>query len=771
MLLARGPRLRFNLLIIFLIIMGFGAESRLLARDINIEAEVKKYHPKLESVLGRLAEKYEQSRIAMYNFAQQRGIFVENDQVRVILVPPPGEEAAVIDKASLVHYGAVIEATSRHLVRIRVSVTRLEEIADEVKGVSYIRVPYKPFSDKVVEESESDFSNLEGDIIPPRASSKVISEGVALVGASDYHQLGYKGGGTRVAVIDIGFNNLTRSIARGEMPRNIFIRNYTDAQFESGRNHGTAVAEIVHDMAPEAQLYLIRIADEVDLENAGNYCRKHNIHIINHSWIWFNTNFTDGTGLICQIADEARADGILWVNAAGNFALTHYQGFFNDTRGDDWHEFHGGDETNTIQHGGGGLNVYLTWNSWPTTDQDYDLYVYDSTSHLVGFSTNRQTGTQEPTERVSFSHLDAGTYHIMIKKYSGTGDQELKLNANVLEYQSAEHSVVSPADATGAMAVGYIDIENWQTGPQGSRSSQGPSNDGRMKPDIMGPAKVSSFTWGIGNSTSTSTPHVSGAAALILSRYAVSTVDQLRSDMEGWAVDMGASGNDNIYGSGRLRLLAPPVLSWTGEANYESDGLNPERGNISTAFVYRIKYVDDNNYAPKGGYPKVYILKNGSEIAGSPFTMSEVDPADTTYVDGKLYTHTKTGLDAGTGYSYYFEAYDAYNGVLAIGHPVDEEFGPSIVLPGNLENLIVYPNPFSRGEGHGEISFRGLTSDARIRIFALTGELVKEEEVSWQYIWIWDVRNASGEELARGVYVWIVTNSVGERRIGKVAVK
>ncbi len=360
----------------------------------------------------------------------------------------------------------------------------------------------------------------------------------------------------------------------------------------------------------------------------------------------------------------------------------------------------------------------------------------------------------------------------MIKKHSATGDQELKLNAVVLEYQNAEHSVCSPADAIGATAVGYIDIENWQTGPQGSRSSQGSTNDGRIKPDIMGPAKVSSFTWGIGNSTSTSTPHVSGAAALILSRYAdISTVEQLRSVMESWAVDMGASGKDNIYGSGRLRLLAASFLFWTGETNYESGGLNPERGTTSTQFIYRIKYTNDNNYAPKSGYPNVHILKNGFEIAGSPLTMGEVDPADTVYTDGKLYSYTKAGLEVGTGYSYYFEAYDSHYGLAALGDPENEEFGPSIVLPGNLENLIVYPNPFNRGEGHREISIQGLTSDARIRFFTPVGELVREEEVSWQYIWAWDVRNMNGEQLARGVYLWIITNSAGESRTGKIAVR
>ncbi len=759
--------LKFILFIIFLVAMGFIVEDSLLAMDINIQVGAKKYHPKLESVLGRLAEEYSQSEIAMQKFASQRNISFENNQVRIILVPAPGEDASIIDQVSLVSRGVVIDAVSKHLMRVRVPISLLEEIADEVDGISYIRLPYKPFSDMPDQELELSLSDYTAF---KQISVGAVSEGVELTRASEYHELGYKGQNTTVAVIDIGFNNLTNSQNNGELPRNLITMDFTGTGLQVGRVHGTGVTEIVYDMAPEVQFYLIKIADEVDLENAKDYCIDQGIEIINHSWIWPNTNFTDGTGRICDIANNARSNGILWVSAAGNLAHRHYQGFFADTDNDGWHEFFSGDESNNIEHTEGDLDVYLTWDCWPTTDQDYDLYLYDSTFNLVASSTTRQTGTQEPTEKITLAYLSTGTYHIMIRKYSATENVELKLISGALEYQTPEHSISSPADAVGVIAVGYINIGDWTTGPQGAGSSQGPTNDGRIKPDMMGPAGVSSFTWGTGNYTSAATPHVSGAAGLILSRCSGFTADQIGSALEGWAVDMGASGKDSIYGSGRLRLLAPPFLSWTGEANYESDGLNPEKGATSTEFIYRVEYSDENNYAPESGYSRVHILKDGFEIVGSPFTMSEVDTNDTAFTDGKLYSHTKAGLDAGTNYSYYFEAYDAHNGVSAIGDPTNEEIGPSLVLPGNLESLIVYPVPFSPLKGHSVINFSGLTSDARIRIFTLTGELVKEEEVSWQYSWTWDVKNMTGEELARGIYLWIVTNTAGGRRIGKIAI-
>ena len=131
---------KFILFIIFLVAMGFIVEDSLLAMDINIQVGAKKYHPKLESVLGRLAEEYSQSEIAMQKFASQRNISFENNQVRIILVPPPGEDASIIDQVSLVSRGVVIEAVSKHLMRVRVTISLLEEIAEEVDGISYIKL-------------------------------------------------------------------------------------------------------------------------------------------------------------------------------------------------------------------------------------------------------------------------------------------------------------------------------------------------------------------------------------------------------------------------------------------------------------------------------------------------------------------------------------------------------------------------------------------------------------------------------------------------------
>jgi len=93
-----------------------------------------------------------------------------------------------------------------------------------------------------------------------------------------------------------------------------------------------------------------------------------------------------------------------------------------------------------------------------------------------------------------------------------------------------------------------------------------------------------------------------------------------------------------------------------------------------------------------------------------------------------------------------------------------------IIVAPDLTGLIVYPNPVNPAQGHTKITFKALTEEVTIRIFTLSGELVREVELSFQYRWDWDLRNERNEEVARGTYLGVVTNADGEKRIIKIAV-
>ena len=373
----------------------------------------------------------------------------------------------------------------------------------------------------------------------------------------------------------MGFDNLSSAISNDDLPNNpnnVIKIDCTGAtcvaaDFSSEtEEHGTAVAEIVYDMAPGANLYLIKVEDTLDLWDAKDYSISHGIKIINHSLVVANSNFYDGEcwlpNAVCS-ADDAYANEILWVNAAGNEATQHFEATFTDLEPNNrWHNVSGSNEDiEIIAFAGDTINVYFTWDDWPTTNQDYDLYLYNSSSTLVASSINSQTGTQEPIEEISYSVPANDTYHLKIYKYSAPLNHRLEVYSldHNLSPAVASSSLLSPADADGAMAVGAIDYLDWATGPQEYYSSRGPTNDGRIKPDICGPDYVSNYVYNLVrgtrfSGTSAATPHVAGAAALILDENPGYSVSQLWNALTSSAIDMGSCGKDNIYGYGRLNL-------------------------------------------------------------------------------------------------------------------------------------------------------------------------------------------------------------------------
>ncbi len=150
-----------------------------------------------------------------------------------------------------------------------------------------------------------------------------------------------------MAVVDLGFGGLAAAQKSGDVPASVTVDDH--CLNINAINHGTAVAEIVSEMAPKASLYLICVDTEVDLANAETYAAAHGITIVNHSVSWFNTARGDGTGAAGTPDDtvaRARADGILWVNSAGNYAQRHWSGSFSDPDSDNWNDFAPGDEVN-----------------------------------------------------------------------------------------------------------------------------------------------------------------------------------------------------------------------------------------------------------------------------------------------------------------------------------------------------------------------------------------------------------------------------------------
>jgi hypothetical protein len=485
------------------------------------------HHPKIESALLRSF-----SDLTLGPFPKGKGLGERSGKVRVII-----ESERPLDEALLQRVGAQVEARAGTLYRVRVPREHLRALAD-IPGISFIRRP-RLFT-----------------ALGPRTT-----EGVLPTGALLLQSAGWRGQNVKIAIIDLGFAGLSRALDSKVIKREVIVdtQDYTGEGLEVGTAHGTGVAEIVHAMAPQAWLYLKKVADEIDLSNAVDDAIAQGVQIINYSVGVANANFGDGTGIVAAIVDRARAHGILWVNAAGNHAQSHWMGPFSDRNFNNWLEFAPGREELLIKVDfPGSIQLYLTWDDWPRTAQDFDLFLYDAQGRLVASSQNYQTGFEEPTEQIEYVAWALGVYRarVLARRVFRTNIRLkiFNLSQQPIEPNVPAGSILTPADARGAFAVGAISVRSWKDGPQEPFSSQGPTSDGRIKPDIAGPDGVSSFTLTYFSGTSASAPHVAGAAALLLSQHPEWTADQLESALEAQAVDLGEPGKDNIYGAGRLDL-------------------------------------------------------------------------------------------------------------------------------------------------------------------------------------------------------------------------
>jgi hypothetical protein len=82
----------------------------------------------------------------------------------------------------------------------------------------------------------------------------------------------------------------------------------------------------------------------------------------------------------------------------------------------------------------------------------------------------------------------------------------------------------------------------------------------------------------------------------------------------------------------------------------------------------------------------------------------------------------------------------------------------------DLNNVIAYPNPASEKVIFGN----NLPKDIRVQIFSLTGEEIYDRNITTKNgIWDgWDSTNKAGEKVASGIYIYLITNSAGNKAIG-----
>jgi hypothetical protein len=232
----------------------------------------------------------------------------------------------------------------------------------------------------------------------------VTSEGDHASRADLVRQLGYDGTGVVVGVISGGIDSLANAQATGDLGA---VTVPPGCQDTSGNDEGTAMLEIVHDLAPGASL-LFSSDGNTPLEfiNAVNCLKDAGADVIVDDVVFFNEPaFEDGP--IAQTVREAVQAGVSYFTSAGNFAQVHVEQPYC-AGPDALHDFDCG--TGTVAIGmivppGGQVVCVPQWNDqFGGSANDYDLLAVDTLGDLLAASFNLQDGTQDPFELLAWAN-------------------------------------------------------------------------------------------------------------------------------------------------------------------------------------------------------------------------------------------------------------------------------------------------------------------------------------------------------------------------------
>ena len=407
----------------------------------------------------------------------------------------------------------------------------------------------------------------------------ITSEGVAASGANNWIAGGSTGSGVKVGVIDDGFGGLADAQADGELPTGSQVTtnssNCEDATVSDV--HGTAVAEVVHAMAPGASLYLACISDDMGFAPAVTWLEQQGVQVIDAGIAIPGAGRGDGTGIgpdsPAAVVEASNKAGVFWSVAAGDYARLHVSG---TARADasQFVDFGPNDEADGFNVGAGQqATVTLRWDAWPTTTSELDLYVMRTSAaptgptdpNIVAESTVPQATTPGggiPVQETTFTNTTgaAQTYFTYVKNINAPATMPFDLfvsggGATQLSFYTAAGSIPEPASspyvtAVGATQVGSGNLEDY--------SSQGPSVDARVKPDITGFDGVSTFTYGQQGffGTAAASAHVAGAAALLKSANSKLDPAEIYATLTGRATAV-SGGSPDGWGAGVL-AMGPP---------------------------------------------------------------------------------------------------------------------------------------------------------------------------------------------------------------------
>jgi subtilisin family serine protease len=400
-----------------------------------------------------------------------------------------------------------------------------------------------------------------------------------------------------------------------------------DAPRGSIPNHGTAASSVIIagtrgltrfvGVAPDAELIMAIRTDSssAELYALTSYCIDQGARVVLHEYAPWQGFFLDGSSALEGLIDETSAEGVAHINPAGNLSTAdklykreHPAGQTTTidltVPSDEEYHYFG---ASVLWRGGRGLQLTLVDPTGETRlVQPSEGTTFELWHDQLRLFTERDTSSRGTTrvDVIVFGDdfavpIDPGAWEIRVSDPEQPGAAPVEVIAYVQddvsgwnkglhfpEHVSEDHLIGQPGTADLAISVAaYIQHGYTNGGEPGERawySGRGFRIDGEEILSVSAPADPITAGWAEGQAisyrafggTSGASPHVAGAAALLLEAHADYTGEQARAAIRAGALVDEAVGAvpNNDYGWGKLRVYrsiygedppanAPPIIA------------------------------------------------------------------------------------------------------------------------------------------------------------------------------------------------------------------
>ena len=542
-----------------------------------------------------------------------------------IKAPPSAELLGTIHQAG----GRVISASPLGSIRARVPVNLLEAFANR-GDIRFIKAGLRPRS------FGAQWRNLMGRQRPPAPILAWADNGPAgffryfgsafFIGLTTtqgyvthaantaFQTYGAKGTGVRVGVLSDSAEYLPALIATGDLPAD--AQNVADIVDGPGTSEGSAMMEIVYDMAPGVKLFFASAFNSPEnfADNIRLLRNTYNCDVIVDDVSWSDEGAFQDT-VVAQAVKDVTQSGAVYFSSAGNSGnLTNgnasaWEGDFNPGGASGPYTLHSFGTTTSNRLRTTTSAVELHWaDPWGASSNDYDLFILNAAgTSVLAASTDAQDGTGNPFEEVFSSAGFPANSQVVIAALTGAAQPR----ALHLEAFFGEPLLISTAGQThGHAATGGCALSNpgcagrsfgvaavaWNSARGATRpfvggasnptepfSSDGPRRvfyyaDGTpitpgnflfgtgggvvlQKPDVAAADGVSTRTPGFSPfyGTSAAAPHAAAVAAIVKSAKPSATGAQIYGALTSTALDIRAPGVDRDSGFGIV--MAPAAVN------------------------------------------------------------------------------------------------------------------------------------------------------------------------------------------------------------------